>query len=64
LRVISKNLKIIDQKYNTINLPVVLYERGNRSFFLREENILKVFKNRILRRIDPFEPKRPEEIGD
>ena len=39
-----------------IILPVVLYGRETWSFTLREERRLKVFENRMLRRI--FGPKR------
>jgi hypothetical protein len=40
---------------------VVLYGCENWSITLREEHRLRVFKNRVLRRI--FEPKRDEETG-
>jgi hypothetical protein len=43
------------------NLPVVLYGGENRSLTLREKHGLKVFKNRLLRRI--FGLKRDEVIG-
>jgi hypothetical protein len=39
-------------------LPVVLYGCETWSLTLREEHILKVFENRVLRRI--VEPKRDE----
>jgi hypothetical protein len=42
--------------YITIILPVVLY--GRESWSLREEHRLRVFENRVLRRI--FGPKRDE----
>jgi hypothetical protein len=45
-----------------IILPVVLYERETWSLTLREEHRLRVFENRVLRRI--FGPKRDEVIGD
>ena len=51
-----KNLKI--KIYKTIILPVVLYGCETWSLILREECRLRVFENRILRRI--FEPKRVE----
>ena len=51
---ISKNIKI--KMYRTIILPVVLYGCETRSLMLREERRLRVFENRVLRRI--FEPKR------
>jgi hypothetical protein len=41
--------------------PVVLYECETWSFTLREELWLKVFENRVLRRI--FGPKRDEVTG-
>ena len=43
---------------NVVTLPVVLYGCETWSLTLREECRLRVFKNRILRRI--FEPKRDE----
>ena len=55
-RLLSKNLKIII--YKTIILPVVLYGCETWSLTLREECRLKVFENRILRRI--LGPKRDE----
>ena len=55
-RLLSKNLKI---KINrTIILPVVLYGCETGSFTLREERRLRVFVNRVLRRI--FGCKRDE----
>ena len=44
--------------YKTIILPVVLYGCETWSLTLREESRLRVFENRILRRI--FGPKRDE----
>jgi hypothetical protein len=45
--------------HKTIILPVVLYGCENRSIKLRkEEHRLRVFENRVLRRI--FGPKRDE----
>ena len=44
--------------YKTIMLPVVLYGCETWSLTLREESRLRVFENRILRRI--FGPKRDE----
>ena len=54
--ILSKNLKI--KIYKTIILPVVLY--GSEAWYLtlREEHRLRVFENRILRRI--FGPKNGE----
>jgi hypothetical protein len=51
---LSKNLKI--KTYRTINLPVVLYGCETWSLTLREEHRLRVFENRVLRKI--FESKR------
>jgi hypothetical protein len=56
-RLISKNLKI--KIYRTVILPVVLYECDTWSLTLGEENGLRVFENRVLRRI--FRPKREED---
>ena len=46
---LSKKLKI--KIYRTIVLPVVLYGCETWSLTLREERRLKVFENRVLRRI-------------
>ena len=51
---LSKNLKI--KIYRTIILSVVLYGCETWSLTLREECRLRVFENRVLRRI--FGPKR------
>jgi hypothetical protein len=48
--------------YRTIILPVVLYGCEAWSLTLREERRLRVFENRVLRRI--FEPKRDEITGE
>jgi hypothetical protein len=53
---LSKNLKI--KIYRTIILPVVMYGYETWSLTLREERRLRVFENRMLRRI--FGPKRDE----
>ena len=55
---LSKNLK----KYRNIILPVVLYRCEIWSLTLREERRLRVFENRVLRRI--FGPKRNEVTGN
>ena len=55
-RLLSKNLKI--KIYKTIILPVVLYDCETCSHALREDSRLRVFENRILRRI--FGHKRNE----
>jgi len=54
-----QNVKNI-QKY--IILPVVLYWCETWSLTLREKNRLRLFENRVLRRI--FEPKREEVTGE
>ena len=53
---LSKNLKI--KIYRTILLPVVFYGCETWSLTLREERRLRVFENRVLKRI--FGPKRDE----
>jgi hypothetical protein len=53
---VIKNLKI--KIYRTMILPVVLYGYEAWSLTLREEHRLKIFENRVLRRI--FGPKREE----
>jgi hypothetical protein len=58
-RLLSKNLKI--RIYKTIILPVVVYGCETWSLTLREEHKLRVFENRVLRKI--FGPKRDEVTG-
>jgi hypothetical protein len=58
-RLLSKNVRI--RIYKTIILPVVLYGCETWSLTLREEHRLRVFENRVLRRI--FGPKRDEVTG-
>ena len=53
---LSKTLKI--KIYRTIILPVVLYGCETWSLTLREERRLRVFENRVLRRV--FGSKRDE----
>jgi hypothetical protein len=53
---VSKHIKI--KIYKTIILPVVLYGCETWSFTLMKEHGLRVFENRVLRRI--FEHKREE----
>jgi hypothetical protein len=48
--------------YKTIILPVVLYAYETWSLTLREEHRLRVFENRVLRRI--FGPKKDEVTGE
>jgi hypothetical protein len=57
---LSKNVKIII--YKTIILPAVPYGCETWSLTLREEHILRVSENRVLRRI--FGPKRDEVMGE
>jgi hypothetical protein len=54
-----KNLKI--RKYMTIILPVVLNGCETWSLTLREEHRLRLFENRVLRKI--FGSKREEVTG-
>ena len=54
--VFSKNLKI--KIYKTIILPVMLNGCETWSLTLREEHRLRIFENRILRRV--YGPKRDE----
>jgi len=55
-----KKLKI--KIYRTIILPVVLYGCETWSLTLREKRRLRVFENRVLRRV--FGPKRDEVTGE
>jgi hypothetical protein len=48
--------------YRTVVVPVVLYGCETWSLTLREEQRLRVFENRVLRRI--FEPKWDEATGE
>jgi hypothetical protein len=48
--------------HRTITLPVVLYGCENGSLTLREEQRLRVFEKKVLRRI--FGPKRHEAIAE
>ena len=59
-RLLSKNLKI--EIYRTIILHVVLYGCETWSLTLREERRLRVFENRVLRRV--FGPKSDEVTGE
>jgi hypothetical protein len=59
-RLLSRNVKV--KIYKTIILPVVLYGCKTLSLTLREEHRLRVFENRVLRRI--FGPKRDELTGE
>jgi len=57
---LSKNLKI--KIYRTIILPVVLYGCETWSLTLRAEHRLRVFENRVFRRI--FGSKRDKVLGE
>jgi hypothetical protein len=59
-RLLSKNSKI--RIYRTIILPVVLYGCKTWSLTLKEESRLRVYENRVLRRI--FGRKRDEVTGE
>jgi hypothetical protein len=59
-RLLSRNLKV--KIYKTIIVPVVLYGRETWTLTLREQHRLRVFENRVLRRI--FGPKRDEVRGE
>jgi hypothetical protein len=48
--------------YRTIIMPVVLYGCETWSLTLRDERRLRVFENRVLRRV--FGPKRDEVTGE
>ena len=57
---LPKKLKI--KIYRTIILPAVLYGCETWSLTLREERRLRLFENRVLRRV--FGPKRDEVTGE
>jgi hypothetical protein len=57
---LSRNVRV--KIYKTIILPVVLYVCKTWSLILRKEHTLRVFEDRILRRI--FGPKRDEATGE
>jgi hypothetical protein len=59
-RLLSKNLNIII--YKKIILPVVLYGCETCTLILREEHRLRVFENRVLRRI--FGLTRDDVMGE
>jgi hypothetical protein len=58
-RLLSKYVK--SRKYTNIIWPIVLYECGIWLLISREEYRMRVFENRVLRRI--FETKRDEVVG-
>ncbi|KAJ4445580.1 hypothetical protein ANN_12261 [Periplaneta americana] len=57
---LSKNLKV--RIYKTVILPVVLYFCETWTLILREEHRLRVFENKVLRKI--FGAKRDEVTGE
>ncbi|KAJ4449974.1 hypothetical protein ANN_01381 [Periplaneta americana] len=57
---LSKNLKI--RIYKTVILPVVLYSCETWTLTLKEEHRLRVFENKVLRKI--FGAKRDEVTGE
>jgi hypothetical protein len=59
-RLLSRSLKV--KIYKSIILPVILYGCETWSVTLREEHRLRVFENRVLRKI--FGPKRDEVKGE
>jgi hypothetical protein len=59
-RLLSRNVKV--KIYKPIILPVVLYGCETWSLRLRKENKLRVFENRVPRRL--FGPKRDEVTGE
>jgi hypothetical protein len=59
-RLLSRKEKL--KLYKTIILPVVLYGCETWSLALREEHRLRVFENRVLKRISG--PKRDEVTGE
>jgi hypothetical protein len=60
LRLLSRNSKV--KTYKTIILPAVLYGCETWFLTLREEHRLRVFENRVLRRI--FVPNQDEVTGE
>jgi hypothetical protein len=59
-RLLCRTVKV--KIYKTIILPVVLYGCETWSLTLSEQHRLRVFENRVLRRI--FGPKRDEVTGE
>ena len=57
---LSKNIKV--QIYVTITLPFVLYGCDTWSPTVSEEHKLRVFRNRVLRKV--FGPTRGEVTGE
>jgi len=59
---LSKNTKIKNKKYITVNLPVVLYGCETSSLIRRKEHLLRVCANRVMRKI--CGPMRNEVTGE
>jgi hypothetical protein len=59
-RLLSKNVKV--RIYKTTILPVVLYGCETWSLTARDEHKLRVFENKVLKRI--FGPKRDRVTGE
>jgi len=62
IQVAVQKFKDLDTVYRTILLPVVLYGCETWSLTLREERRLRVFENRVLRRV--FGSKRDKLTGE
>jgi hypothetical protein len=50
---LSKNIKV--KLYRNINMPAVSYGCGNQPLTLRERHRLRVFENRVLRKVSGAE---------
>jgi hypothetical protein len=59
-RLLSRNVKV--NIYKTIILSVVLYGCETLSLTLREEHRMRVFENRVVRKL--FGPKRDDVTGE
>ena len=59
-RILSRNIKL--RIYKTIILPTVLYGCETWPLTLKDEQRLKVFENKVLRKI--FGPKKDESTGE
>ena len=59
-QLLSKNIKL--RIYKTVILRVILYGCETWTLTLREEKSLRVFENKVLRKI--FGPKRDDETGE
>ena len=59
---VTTHSSYITKNNNTVTLPVVLYGCETWSLTMREEHRLRVFENRVLRRI--FGPRRDGVTGE